>query len=350
MGVARNFKMAALEHFNKANVAFVEEDFEESLEQYNAAITADSSNADFFNGRSQLFLRIEKYQEALNDAVAALDLNGSNPKYYMRKGVALFNLNNIQDAWATFAAGKAYGDEKKFDSWIEKCEKIINTDNESGTSKPVAVPVQMPTGPKTRYDWYQTETHVIITIMVKGRKKEDVNVDIQEHTLSAQVKLDTGSDYTLELDLANPILPAQSMVKVLSTKIEIKLKKQDGIRWTALESDQDPAPVQVKHFTPDNSDTSAHKYPSSSHYTRNWDKLAQDITKEEKDEKLDGDAALNKLFQQIYSDASDDTRRAMNKSYQESGGTVLSTNWKDIGKEKTEIKPPDGMEYKKWDQ
>ncbi len=34
---------------------------------------------------------------------------------------------------------------------------------------------------------------------------------------------------------------------------------------------------------------------------------------------------------------------------QESGGTVLSTNWEDIAKEKTEIKPPDGMEYKKYE-
>jgi hypothetical protein len=29
-------------------------------------------------------------------------------------------------------------------------------------------------------------------------------------------------------------------------------------------------------------------------------------------------------------------------------GTVLSTNWKDIGKKKTEIKPPTGMEHKKY--
>jgi len=34
---------------------------------------------------------------------------------------------------------------------------------------------------------------------------------------------------------------------------------------------------------------------------------------------------------------------------QESGGTVLSTNWKDIGKQKTECKPPDGMEFKNWE-
>jgi hypothetical protein len=29
-------------------------------------------------------------------------------------------------------------------------------------------------------------------------------------------------------------------------------------------------------------------------------------------------------------------------------GTVLSTNWKDIGAKKTEIKPPTGMEHKKY--
>lgn len=32
----------------------------------------------------------------------------------------------------------------------------------------------------------------------------------------------------------------------------------------------------------------------------------------------------------------------------ESGGTVLSTNWKEVAGKKVEVKPPDGMEYKKW--
>lgn len=36
---------------------------------------------------------------------------------------------------------------------------------------------------------------------------------------------------------------------------------------------------------------------------------------QEKDEKLDGDAALNKFFREIYSDADEDTRRAMSKSF-----------------------------------
>lgn len=37
----------------------------------------------------------------------------------------------------------------------------------------------------------------------------------------------------------------------------------------------------------------------------------------------------------VCADADEDMRRAMNKSYQESNGTALSTNWKEIAKNKS---------------
>ena len=59
----------------------------------------------------------------------------------------------------------------------------------------------------------------------------------------------------------------------------------------------------------------ATKYPTSSLHARDWDKLEQEVKEEEKNEKLEGDAALNKLFQQIYADGSDEVKKAMMKSF-----------------------------------
>ena len=63
------------------------------------------------------------------------------------------------------------------------------------------------------------------------------------------------------------------------------------------------------------SECSVKTYPSSSHQSKDWDKLVSEINEEEKNEKPEGDAALNSLFQKIYGDGSDEVKKAMNKSY-----------------------------------
>uniref|UniRef100_A0A803V848 SGT1 homolog, MIS12 kinetochore complex assembly cochaperone n=1 Tax=Ficedula albicollis TaxID=59894 RepID=A0A803V848_FICAL len=205
--------------------------------------------------------------------------------------------------------------------------------------------------------------------MIKNAQKDDVSVQFLERKMNASVRLPSGEDFNLKLDLLHSIVPEQSTFKVLSTKqwscraygnsfhncvlvfhftcsvlrkVEIKMKKTEAVRWEKLEGQGDSP--KLKQFTPD----TQHLYPSSSHYTRNWDKLVVEIKEEEKNEKLEGDAALNKLFQQIYSDGTDEVKRAMNKSFMESGGTVLSTNWSDVGKRKVEVNPPDDVEWKKF--
>lgn len=201
--------------------------------------------------------------------------------------------------------------------------------------------------PKIKHDWYQTETHVIVTILAKNT--ENVKIVSQENTLSVSAKLPSGSDYSLELDLAHTIVPEQCSHKVLPSKIEVKLKKKDGIRWTALEGNPvnknsvDSIPQEILQ-----SGSQPPKYPSSSKKYRDWNKVEKEIEKQEAEEKPEGEAAVNALFQQIYGSGSDEVRRAMNKSFLESGGTVLSTNWSVVGKGKVERKPPDGMEWKSW--
>lgn len=84
---------------------------------------------------------------------------------------------------------------------------------------------------------------------------------------------------------------------------------------------------------------------SSARKPKDWNALVRDIEKDQ--EKPEGEAALNALFQQIYSNADDDTKRAMMKSFVESNGTCLSTNWAEVGSKKVETKPPEGMVAKK---
>ena len=38
-----------------------------------------------------------------------------------------------------------------------------------------------------RHDWYQTETHVIITVMIKNMKQENVAIEFQEKSVCSLV-------------------------------------------------------------------------------------------------------------------------------------------------------------------
>ncbi|XP_011308833.1 suppressor of G2 allele of SKP1 homolog, partial [Fopius arisanus] len=149
------------------------------------------------------------------------------------------------------------------------------------------------------------------------------------------------------LDLAHYIVPDQCSFKVVPSKIEVKLKKRDGLRWTVLEGNP-VAGDAVKSIPDAIMRNEPPKYPSSSKKSKDWDRVEKEIEKEE-EEKPQGEAAVNALFQKIYGSGSDEVRRAMNKSFQESGGTVLSTNWNEVSKGKVETKAADGMEWKKWD-
>ena len=99
------------------------------------------------------------------------------------------------------------------------------------------------------------------------------------------------------------------------------------------------------------SQTITPSYPTSSKQKKDWGKLDKEIEKDLAKEKPEGDAALNTLFKQIYDRADEDTRRAMIKSYQTSGGTVLSTNWDEVAKKDYEGRdrpdPPEGQQWAK---
>ncbi|XP_071991395.1 protein SGT1 homolog [Engystomops pustulosus] len=316
---------------------YIAENPQKSLEELTKALEEKSDDAEYYSQRAYAHILLQNYSDAVLDAKRSLELQPNNANAFLRKGEAEFHLKNYSTAQETFKQGQTLNSSvSSFSSWIKECQEKLN-----GSSCPEQTCTNQTKNTKYRHDWYQTESQVIVTVMIKNVQKEDVHIQFAERQLTLNVNLPSGENYNLTLFLFHSIVPEQSTFKVLSTKIEIKMKKTEAIRWDKLEGQ---AEQQLKHFTPE----TFHKYPSSSHYTKNWDKLVVDIKEEEKNEKLEGDAALNHLFQQIYSDGNDEVKRAMNKSFMESGGTVLSTNWADVGKRKVDVSPPDDMEYKKF--
>lgn len=175
-------------------------------------------------------------------------------------------------------------------------------------------------------DWYQSDNRVTVAILGKHLSKEECFIKFDKDEVTIQAKFATGRSYVLNLKLSKNIVPEHSSFRLLPSKLELLLAKTDVERWDVLER------ATIK------------KSEQPTNQLRNWDKMVNEMIKDE-----DNDADVNTLFKKIYSEGSDETRKAMNKSFMESGGTVLSTNWNDVGKDKVEIKPPEGMEWKKWD-
>lgn len=181
-------------------------------------------------------------------------------------------------------------------------------------------------------------------------------------------------------------------MNVLSTKIEIYLRKQIvGQKWGGLEGSATASVISNPTTTPTNDPTTASvsvsgpiqtsstttsgpAYPTSSkHGVKNWDKLAKDLTAKKKkkdstkqqqtsgtaendpdqagsgdedddadsiDSEFGGGDAVDSFFKKLYAGSDPDTRRAMMKSFYESQGTALSTNWEEVGKQKVPVHPP----------
>lgn len=168
----------------------------------------------------------------------------------------------------------------------------------------------------TRHDCYQTANSVVVTIYVKNQAADQVHVALQGAELVVRML-----DATCTVALPGPVSEVQE-VRVVPTKVEVTLSKQ-------ATSTAAPAP------------TAAPRRSSK------WDHLEVD---DDAPPSGSGDAELQAFFQKLYADTDADTRRAMVKSFQESGGTALSTNWAEVGQKTMPVQAPQGMEARRYEQ
>jgi suppressor of G2 allele of SKP1 len=201
--------------------------------------------------------------------------------------------------------------------WIRMCNHKLDSTRTQATTEP-------------RYEWYQTSDYVNLAFYVKDRTENDLEVVISKRELAIRITLPDSNVYQVDFNpLYQPVNPNASHYTIGKYKIEVKLSKADSIAWKAVRG------------TDTDTDTAL---ASDGKDKKNWDAVL------EEEDKPEGDAGLNQLFRDIYGKATDETRMAMNKSFMESGGTVLSTNWNEVKTKPVEMTPPEGMESKRYGQ
>nr|XP_019007406.1 uncharacterized protein I206_07857 [Kwoniella pini CBS 10737]OCF46187.1 hypothetical protein I206_07857 [Kwoniella pini CBS 10737] len=205
------------------------------------------------------------------------------------------------------------------------------------------------------HDFYQNSNQLTLSIYIKGYGieciKENVKVELEKRKIIIDLpQIPSAEARKIVFEpLFDDIVVESSTSRILNTKIEIKLTKSNPINWSTLLSDPNKPLTSSSHsHTQSTVSVQSPNTNIKGEYSneslkanqpikskKNWDKLLEDELEEKEDNKdpnSGGDAALQKFFSQIYGNADDDTKRAMIKSFTESGGTTLSTDWNNISK------------------
>lgn len=348
-------------------------DYLGAIEAYTSAIKENPKAFKAYIKRAIAYQRFKNYERAKTDISEAFSLAHERGRReelaecYYRIGIIYYSEKSYKLALTNLKRAQEYGcKETALATWVLKAESdvkkedpdykgeelpqkpdmpeplvilspLVSQKQSEGSTSFNTINKQAPLKVKIRDDWYQTNEEVIITIYAKKVDPQTLKIQYHEQFISVSFPNGVGSEYNYNLEpLYGAIDPKASSHAVKSTKIEITLVKQQKGKWPTLEASS---------VASGNSEVPSDKpltYPSSAKKTINWANFNVDDGEEEANQNE------NDFFAKLYKDTDDDTRKAMMKSFQESNGTVLTTDWSDAQSKTFEPSPPEGMETKKW--
>ena len=333
----------------QAKKDYIFDDFENAIKKIDLALskfpTSPSKNS-YKIFKSICQYKLGKYEEALKE-LDELEKDESFKKdfnYYLTRGKILFYLSKFVECKMTLnnALHLISSVDKVSLSlltpWLNKADLELK---EGGV---IDYNVTNMGELKVIYNWIQTGSVITLDI-TSNHNLNAYDIKINKKSIEFIDKKEGKTKYTI--NLTNGIIPEKSSCKITSSmKCKLDLQKEvENFNWVNLEVNKDDNSLNSQK------DKVVHGYyPSSSKVKKDWSQLDKEIDEQEKeDASKDGNEGMWRLFRDIYAKGNEETRRAMIKSFQTSGGTVLSTNWNEVkdkdyeGKDRPEA--PKGQEW-----
>lgn len=318
--------------------SYINECYAAAIINFEKALKETPNNSSALLYKAFSFMAQEDYKNALLD-LEQVEKNGDfEYEVFYNKGKCSFYLCDYGIAHENFlkaiAISTSQEQRENVDIWMSKLKTEL--------PKEVLQRLQQQASSSTntelsfRMTWEQDPK--FINLNLEGSKAFD-NSNIQIVLEKRNVTVNYNGAPAYNIDLCNSIKKETSSFEIISNRfIKFKLKKEvDDFNW-----------INVDKSKGAEGDNFRQSYPTSSKKKKDWDSIEREIESELRANPEDGP---NFLFKEIYARGDEETRRAMIKSFQTSGGTVLSTNWKEVkdkdyeGKDRPE--PPKGQEWKK---
>ena len=310
---------------------YILSNFKAAISYFDKLIASENNNDKVLGYlyRGTCYQAMEDYEKSIEDFTKGIEINSKSYELKYKLAVSLFRLKKFKEADQKFREALIVStnseEREKLLLFQNKCKLELERLKEERLKKIGNI--------KFSNNWFQTDMQVIVTLDCNYvLNKSLFSVRLTKRTIS--VLYDNEPIY--ELFLSNAIKEKEYECKILTQKIELKLTKdQSGTNWITLD---EKAKAEVQ------------KYPTSMKKDFSAiDKQMYDEMKKEDETKPEGNDALMMLFKEIYANADEDKKRAMIKSYQTSGGTVLSCDWGEVkqkdyaGKDRPEA--PKGQEW-----